>query len=518
MRDRVGRVRGNLPDDVEEPITAKTEADAQPVFWLALSSDNHSMMEISEIADRMVKDPLQTVDGVANVMLFGDRRFAMRIWLDPSRMAAYQIIPQDIEAALSSQNVEIPAGRIESNQREFSVLSQTDLNSVEQFENIIIRNENSYPVRIKDVARVEIAPEDERKKSRFKGKSAVALGVVKQSTSNPLDVSNGIQERLPQIKAALPEGVNVEIAYDSSIFISESIKSVFQTIFEASILVIAVIFFFLLNPVIGKAQVNWVAEPGWSLWAAALPSIWQNLGLAFVIVLAGLQAVPDEVMEAATLDGYGPIRKLFKITLPLISPVLLFLLVVLVIFGVQAVAQIEIITEGEIFGEKPEEQARVRLLENMVRDRFEAADLRLSIDLGEAGTSFLADGHRLTQILFNLLSNAANFAPAGSAVGVRAWRRDGMISFEVTDDGPGIATNQVEKIFERFEADPSGGRQSGAGLGLSIVKSFVELHHGHVEVRSTPGSGTAVICHFPLGNLPPDEGSGSSERFWDAAE
>ncbi|WP_296058444.1 efflux RND transporter permease subunit [uncultured Amphritea sp.] len=247
VRDRVGRVRGALPDDVEEPITAKTEADAQPVFWLALSSDNHSMMEISQIADKMVKDPLQTVDGVANVMLFGDRRFAMRIWLDPARMAAYQVIPQDIENALSSQNVEIPAGRIESDQREFSVLAKTDLNTIEQFENIIIRNDNNYAVRVRDVARVEIAPEDERRKSRFKGKSAVALGVVKQSTANPLDVSNGIQERLPLIKAALPEGVNVEIAYDSSVFISESIKSVFKTIFEASILVIAVIFFFLRN-------------------------------------------------------------------------------------------------------------------------------------------------------------------------------------------------------------------------------------------------------------------------------
>jgi len=247
VRDRVGRVRGSLPDDVEEPITAKTEADAQPVFWMALSSDNHSMMEISQIADKMVKDPLQTVNGVANVMLFGDRRFAMRIWLDPARMAAYKVIPQDIENALRSQNVEIPAGRIESSQREFSVLAKTDLNTVDQFENIIIRNDNNYAVKIRDVARVEIAPEDERHKSRFKSKSAVALGVVKQSTANPLDVSNGIQERLPQIKAALPEGVNIDIAYDSSIFISESIKSVFKTIFEASLLVVAVIFFFLRN-------------------------------------------------------------------------------------------------------------------------------------------------------------------------------------------------------------------------------------------------------------------------------
>jgi len=247
VRDRVGRVRGNLPDDVDEPITAKTEADAQPIFWLALSSDRHSMMEISDIADRMVKDPLQTVNGVASVLMFGDRRYAMRIWLDPARMAAYEVIPQDIEAALSSQNIEIPAGRIESDQREFSVLSRTDLNSVEQFENIIIRNDSGYPVRISDIARVEIAPEDERKKSRFKGEPAVALGVVKQSTSNPLDVSEGIQARLPQIEAALPDGMKVELAYDSSIFIDESIKSVFSTIIAASLLVVLVIFFFLRN-------------------------------------------------------------------------------------------------------------------------------------------------------------------------------------------------------------------------------------------------------------------------------
>lgn len=247
VRDRVGRVRGDLPDDVEEPITAKTEADAQPIFWLALSSDRHSMMEISDIADRMVKDPLQTVNGVASVMLFGDRRYAMRIWLDPARMAAYEVIPRDIESALSSQNIEIPAGRIESNQREFSVLSRTDLNSVEQFENIIIRQDNGYPVRIRDVARVEIAPESERNKSRFKSEPAVALGVVKQSTANPLDVSRGIQERLPQIEKALPEGLKVELAYDSSIFIAESIKSVFNTILGASLLVVLVIFFFLRN-------------------------------------------------------------------------------------------------------------------------------------------------------------------------------------------------------------------------------------------------------------------------------
>ena len=318
VRDRVGRVRGALPDDVEEPITAKTEADAQPVFWLALSSDKHSMMEISEIADKMVKDPLQTIEGVANVMLFGDRRFAMRIWLDPARMAAFQVIPQDIESALSNQNVEIPAGRIESAQREFSVLSKTDLNSIEQFENIIIRNENSYPVRIKDVARVEIAPEDERRKSRFKGESAVALGVVKQSTANPLDVSSGIQERLPQIKAALPEGVSVEIAYDSSVFIAESIKSVFQTILEASLLVIAVIFFFLRNlraTLIPVVTIPLSLIGGFSLMLIMGFSI-NTLTLLAMVLAIGL-VVDDAIVMLENIyrhveAGLSPIQAAFK--------------------------------------------------------------------------------------------------------------------------------------------------------------------------------------------------------------
>jgi len=123
-------------------------------------------------------------------------------------------------------------------------------------------------------------------------------------------------------------------------------QAMFSSTLASSVAVSSVIFFFLLNPAIGVFRVNWAADPGKSLLAAALPSMWQNLGLAFVIVLAGLQAVPDEVVEAATLDGYGPIRRLFRITLPLISPVLLFLLVILVIFGFQAFAQIEIITKG----------------------------------------------------------------------------------------------------------------------------------------------------------------------------
>ncbi|SDO32993.1 PAS domain-containing protein [Aureimonas jatrophae] len=133
-----------------------------------------------------------------------------------------------------------------------------------------------------------------------------------------------------------------------------------------------------------------------------------------------------------------------------------------------------------------------------VGERMRDGDLTLTVDVAAAGTSFRADGHRVTQILFNLLSNAANFAPAGSTVGVRAWREKGDVVFAVTDEGPGIAPDAVAKLFERFESDPSGGRQSGAGLGLSIVKSFVELHGGRVEVGPGPrGRGTTVTCRFP---------------------
>jgi multidrug efflux pump len=247
VRDRVGRVRGQLPAGIEEPIVSKVEADAQPIIWLAFSSDRHSALDVTEYADRQVKDPLQTVPGVANVILAGEREYAMRIWLDSNKMAAFNVTAQEIERALRQQNIEVPAGRIESAQREFTVLTQTDLNSEQQFEDIIIRKNNNYFVRLKDVARIEQAAKSERVVARFNQRSAVALGVVKQSIANPLSVSDGIQARLPKIRAALPEGMKVEIAYDSSVFIDRSIDSVFTTIFEAIALVVVVIFLFLRN-------------------------------------------------------------------------------------------------------------------------------------------------------------------------------------------------------------------------------------------------------------------------------
>ncbi|CAA6603209.1 Uncharacterized transporter HI_0895 [Rhodospirillaceae bacterium LM-1] len=246
VRDRVGRVRGRLPEDVDEPVVAKVEADAQPIIYLAFSSDRHDTLFITDYAERYVKDRIQNINGVADVAIYGARRFAMRIWLDSARLAAYRLTPLDVENALKRQNVEIPAGRIESMSREFTVLSETDLQTPEQFGQVIIGDSGGgYMVRIKDVARVELGPEDERRIARYRGKTAITLGIIKQSTANPLDVAKGLRAILPTLTDSLPEGLNAEIGYDTTLFISESIDSVFKTIFEATLLVVLVIFFFL---------------------------------------------------------------------------------------------------------------------------------------------------------------------------------------------------------------------------------------------------------------------------------
>jgi multidrug efflux pump len=245
VRDRVSRVRGRLPGEVEEPVIAKVEADAQAIVYIAFTSDRHAPTEISDYADRYVRERLQNLPGVAEVRIFGERRYAMRIWLDRGRLAAYRLTTQDVEDAIRQQNVEVPSGRIESLDREFTVLSRTGLVTPEQFERIVIKDADGFPVRMGDLARVEIGPEDERRVTRFNGDNAVILGIVKQATANPLDVSNAMREVMPELTRDLPQGMDAKIAYDKSIFIDRSIVAVYTTIAEAVALVVIVIFFFL---------------------------------------------------------------------------------------------------------------------------------------------------------------------------------------------------------------------------------------------------------------------------------
>ncbi len=245
VRDRVGRVRGRLPDDAEEPIIAKVEADARPIMWIGFSSDRHNMLELTDIMDRRYKDRFQTLPGVADIFIGGRRRYAMRIWLDRSRMAAYGVTPGDVEQAIRAQNLELPSGRIESAEREFTVLAESDLATVEEFDQIILREDNGYLVRLKDVGRAEIAAEDKRQLFRNNGQPATSIGIVKQSTANPLDVGRAVRAEIDEIQQNLPEGMKLFVAYDSTVFIERSISAVFTTIAEAIALVALVIFLFL---------------------------------------------------------------------------------------------------------------------------------------------------------------------------------------------------------------------------------------------------------------------------------
>ncbi|MFN7227006.1 MAG: efflux RND transporter permease subunit [Holosporales bacterium] len=246
VRDRVTRTRARLPDDIDDPVIARVEADATPIMWVNVNSEVHSALEVSEAADLIVQDRLQTLDGVAQVRLFAERRYSMRVWLDRDRLAAYQITPSDVQNALNQQNIEIPAGRIEGKSREFTVLAQTDLNTPEDFENIILRsNASGSIVRLKDVAKVAYGPADERQIARYNNRNSIALGIIKQSIANPLEISSQVRKILPDIEKLLPQGMRINIAYDASVFIRQSIRNVFHTIVEATVLVVLVTFVFL---------------------------------------------------------------------------------------------------------------------------------------------------------------------------------------------------------------------------------------------------------------------------------
>jgi multidrug efflux pump len=245
VRDRVSRIRGRLPDAIDEPVIAKVEADAFPVIWIAFSSDRLSPLEITDVINRIVKPRLQTVPGVADVQINGDRKYAMRIWLDPDRLAALRVTTQDVEDALRRQNLEVPAGRIESRQREFNVTARTDLNTERQFGEIVLRSTNGYTVRLKDVARIEQAPASERSVVRLNGLPAVSAGIIRNATANPLNISAEVRAAMPRIQADLPPGLNFMIANDNSVFIDRSIQAVYKTTAEAVVLVALVVFLFL---------------------------------------------------------------------------------------------------------------------------------------------------------------------------------------------------------------------------------------------------------------------------------
>ena len=245
VRDKVSRARGKLPDTIDEPIISKVEADSQPIIYIAVEAGSLSALDASDYVKRYVQPRLSVLPGAADVRIFGERQVSMRINIDRTRLAGYKLTVQDVEDAIRRQNAEIPAGRIESTAREFTVVAETDVRTPEQFNNVIVANVSGYPVRIRDLGSAEVGPVDERTVSRFNGKPSLNIGVIKQAVANPLELSNAVRAEVALINEGLPTGMRLIVAYDTSVFIDRSISSVFRTITEAIVLVVLVIFFFL---------------------------------------------------------------------------------------------------------------------------------------------------------------------------------------------------------------------------------------------------------------------------------
>ncbi len=246
VRDRISRVTSDLPEEIESPRIAKQDADTDQTIWLALQSQNRNALELTDYADRFIRDRLSNLDGVANVIIGGERRYAMRIWLDRKEMAARGITAPDVERALLRENVELPAGRIEALNQELSVRIARQYNNAADFSKLVIkRGDDGYLVRLSDVAKVEVGPEDERTNLNYNRVSGVGLGISKQSTANTLTVARGVITEMEKIRETLPKDMTISVAYDASLFIEASIHEVYFTLGLTIILVIFVIWLFL---------------------------------------------------------------------------------------------------------------------------------------------------------------------------------------------------------------------------------------------------------------------------------
>lgn len=245
VRDRVFGVRRWLPTTVREPMIYKARGESEPVIWLALMSDRHGDMEVTDFAERHLKDKFATLPGVSAVWIWGSRRYAMRIWLDAERLGSRALTVREVEEALRSQNVSIPSGRIQGDRLEFTVRTQGGLETEDQFNRLIIAYRNEYPIRLQDIGRAEIGAEDDRKLVRLNGKPTVTLGAVKHSKANALAVSRAVRERADQLQGLLPAGMTMTVGSDRSTHIERSLYEVYWTMALSVILVVIVIFVFL---------------------------------------------------------------------------------------------------------------------------------------------------------------------------------------------------------------------------------------------------------------------------------
>lgn len=245
VRDKVSRAQRNLPRDCDPPTVAKADADAMPILMVAVQSDKRSLLELSEIADLTVKEQLQTIPEVSSVMIWGEKRYCMRLWLDPVKMAGYGITPMDVKNALDRENVELPSGTIEGNTTELSIRTMGQMHTTEEFNNLVVKENAGRVIRFSDIGRAELSARDLKSYMKMNGVPMVGVAVVPQPGANHINIADAVHERMEQMKKDLPDDVKYSYGFDNTRFIRASINEVKTTVYEAFLLVIIIIFLFL---------------------------------------------------------------------------------------------------------------------------------------------------------------------------------------------------------------------------------------------------------------------------------
>ena len=245
VRDKVSRAQRYLPRDCDPPTVSKADADASPILMVAIQSHTRSLLELSEIADLTVKEQLQTIPDVSSVSIWGEKRYSMRLWLDPVKMAGYSITPVDVKNAIDKQNLELPSGSIEGNTVELTLRTMGQMHTAKEFNNIILKEQNGQVVRFSDIGYAELGPADLKSYMKMNGVPMVGVVVIPQPGANHIDIADAVYERMEQMKKDLPDDVEYTYGFDNTRFIRASIAEVESTVYEAFALVIIIIFLFL---------------------------------------------------------------------------------------------------------------------------------------------------------------------------------------------------------------------------------------------------------------------------------
>ena len=247
VRDKVSRAQRYLPRDCDPPTVSKADADATPILMVTIQSDKRSLLELSEIADLTVKEQLQTINNVSGVEIWGEKRYSMRLWLDPAKMAGYGITPVDVKNALDRENVELPSGSIEGNTTELTIRTLGLMHTTQEFNDLVIREDADRIIRLSDVGRAELGPQDTRSYMKMNGIPMVGVVVIPQPGANHIEIADAVYERMATMRKDLPDDVVTGYGFDNTRFIRASIDEVKQTVYEAFVLVIIIIFLFLRN-------------------------------------------------------------------------------------------------------------------------------------------------------------------------------------------------------------------------------------------------------------------------------